>query len=84
MKRIQSLWFFIFEDEPEAGTGPGSFALPIFLVTFSLDLSRPPNNNFVLEQVARDTGSAFSLLIFSDFTHGAVGMWLISLEWVDK
>ena len=38
----------------------------------------------MLEQVARDTGSAFYLLIFSDFTHGAVGMWLISLEWVDK
>ena len=38
----------------------------------------------MLEQVARDTGSAFPLLIFSDFTPGAVEMWLISLEWVDK
>jgi len=54
------------------------------LVAFSLDLSRPPDNNIVLEQVDRDAGSASSLLIFSDFTHGVVGMWLISLEWADK
>lgn len=32
MKRIPSLRFFIFEDEHEAGTGPGSFALPLLLL----------------------------------------------------
>ncbi|MDR7664613.1 multidrug effflux MFS transporter [Methanosarcina sp. Z-7115] len=64
--------------------GPWSFALPMFLITFSLGLSRPPSNNLVLEQVDRDTGSASSLLIFSYFTLGAVGMWFISLEWADK
>ena len=64
--------------------GPWSFALPMFLITFSLGLSRPPSNNLVLEQVDRDAGSASSLLIFSYFTLGAVGMWFISLEWADK
>jgi len=64
--------------------GPWSFALPMFLITFSLGLSRPPSNNLVLEQVDRDAGSASSLLIFCYFTLGAVGMWFISLEWVDK
>ncbi|MPM49205.1 Bicyclomycin resistance protein [bioreactor metagenome] len=64
--------------------GPWSFALSMFLITFSLGLSRPPSNNLVLEQVDRDAGSASSLLIFSYFTLGAVGMWFISLEWADK
>lgn len=64
--------------------GPWSFALPMFLITFSLGLSRPPSNNLVLEQVDRDAGSASSLLIFCYFTLGAAGMWLISLEWADK
>jgi MFS transporter, DHA1 family, multidrug resistance protein len=64
--------------------GPWSFALPMFLITFSLGLSRPPSNNLVLEQVDRDTGSASSLLIFTYFTLGAAGMWFISFEWADK
>lgn len=64
--------------------GPWSFALPMFLITFSLGLSRPPSNNLVLEQVDRDAGSASSLMIFCYFTLGAVGMWFISLEWADK
>ncbi len=64
--------------------GPWSFALPMFMITFSLGLSRPPSNNLVLEQVDRDAGSASSLMIFSYFTLGAVGMWFISLEWGDK
>ncbi|AKB85257.1 multidrug effflux MFS transporter [Methanococcoides methylutens] len=63
---------------------PWGFALPMFLVTFSIGLSRPPSNNLVLEQVDKDVGSASSLLIFTYFTMGAVGMWLISLEWADK
>ncbi len=63
---------------------PWSFALPMFMITFSLGLSRPPSNNLVLEQVDRDVGSASSLLIFTYFTLGAVGMWLISLDWANK
>ncbi len=57
---------FIFDAGPEAGTDPGSFVLPTFLVMFSLDLSHLLDNNPVLEQVDKDAGSAFSLLIFSD------------------
>jgi DHA1 family bicyclomycin/chloramphenicol resistance-like MFS transporter len=64
--------------------GPWSFALSMFLITFSIGISRPPSNNLVLEQVDRDTGSASSLLIFTYFTLGAAGMWFISLEWADK
>lgn len=64
--------------------GPWNFALPMFLITFSIGLSRPPSNNLVLEQVNKDTGSASSLLIFTYFTLGAAGMWLISLDWTDK
>ncbi|HEY3362795.1 MAG TPA: multidrug effflux MFS transporter [Methanosarcina sp.] len=64
--------------------GPCSFALSMCMVSFSLGLSRPPSNNLVLEQVNGDTGSASSLLIFSYFMLGAVGMWFISLEWPDK
>jgi DHA1 family bicyclomycin/chloramphenicol resistance-like MFS transporter len=63
---------------------PWGFALPMFLVTFSIGLSRPPSNNLVLEQVDKDVGSASSLLIFTYFTMGALGMWLISLDWADK
>lgn len=64
--------------------GIWSFSLPMFLITFSMGLSRPPSNNLVLEQVETDVGSASSLLIFTLFMLGAVGMWLISLEWANK
>ena len=64
--------------------GPWSFALPMFMVSFSLGLSRPPSNHLVLEQVDRDIGSASSMLIFTYFAFGAVSMWFISLEWADK
>ncbi|WP_230629208.1 multidrug effflux MFS transporter [Methanosarcina barkeri] len=64
--------------------GPWSFALSMFMVSFSLGLSRPPSNNLALEQVDQDIGSASSLLIFTYFIFGAVSMWFISLEWADK
>ncbi len=63
---------------------PWHFALPMFLITFFIGLSRPPSNHLVLEQVDRDAGAASSLLIFTYFTLGSVGMWIISLEWADK
>lgn len=63
---------------------PWGFALPMFLITFSIGMSRPPSNNLVLEQVDKDVGSASSLLIFTYFTMGAAGMWLISRDWADK
>lgn len=64
--------------------GPWSFALPMALITYSIGISRPPSNHLVLEQVRKDAGAASSLLIFTYFTLGAVGMWLISQEWLSK
>jgi len=59
--------------------GPWSFALPMFMVSFSLGLSRPPSNNLALEQVDRDIGSASSLLIFTYFIFGA-GEYVVHLS----
>ncbi|MDW7732302.1 MAG: multidrug effflux MFS transporter [Methanolobus sp.] len=64
--------------------GPWSFAIPMAMITYSIGISRPPSNHLVLEQVHKDAGSASSLLIFTYFTLGAVGMWLVSQEWMDR
>ena len=64
--------------------GPWGLALPMAVISFSFGLSRPPSNNFVLEQVDRHAGAASSLLIFIYFMLGAFSMWLISLDWTDK
>ncbi len=64
--------------------GPWSFAIPMALVTYSIGISRPPSNHLVLEQVHKDAGAASSLLIFTYFTLGAVGMWLVSLDWMER
>ena len=64
--------------------GPWDLALPMFVISFSSGMSRPPSNNLVLEQVDRDAGTASSLLIFATMMSGAVAMWLISLNWRDK
>ncbi len=64
--------------------GPWSFAIPMALVTYSIGMSRPPSNHLVLEQVHKDAGSASSLLIFTYFTLGAVGMWLVSLDFMER
>lgn len=64
--------------------GPWAFALPMALVTYSIGISRPPSNHLVLEQVHKDAGAASSLLIFTYFTLGAVGMWLVSQEWMER
>lgn len=64
--------------------GPWSFAIPMAMITYSIGISRPPSNHLVLEQVRRDAGSASSLLIFTYFTLGAVGMWLVSQNWLER
>jgi DHA1 family bicyclomycin/chloramphenicol resistance-like MFS transporter len=64
--------------------GPWSFAIPMALITYSIGISRPPSNHLVLEQVHKDAGSASSLLIFTYFTLGAVGMWIVSQEWMER
>lgn len=63
---------------------PWSFALPMALITYSIGISRPPSNHLVLEQVHKDAGAASSLLIFTYFTLGAAGMWLVSQEWMER
>jgi DHA1 family bicyclomycin/chloramphenicol resistance-like MFS transporter len=64
--------------------GPWSFAIPMAMITYSIGISRPPSNHLVLEQVRKDAGSASSLLIFTYFSLGAVGMWVVSQEWIDR
>lgn len=64
--------------------GPWSFAIPMAMITYSIGISRPPSNHLVLEQVCKDAGSASSLLIFTYFTLGAVGMWIISQNWIER
>ena len=64
--------------------GPWTFALPMALITYSIGISRPPSNHLVLEQVNKDAGAASSLLIFTYFTLGALGMWLVSQEWMER
>jgi DHA1 family bicyclomycin/chloramphenicol resistance-like MFS transporter len=63
---------------------PWSFAIPMAMITYSIGISRPPSNHLVLEQVRKDAGSASSLLIFTYFTLGAVGMWMVSQDWMDR
>lgn len=62
-------------------TGPWDLALPMFVISFSLGLSRPPSHNLVLKQVQKGAGAASSMLMFAMMTSGAVAMWFISLGW---
>jgi DHA1 family bicyclomycin/chloramphenicol resistance-like MFS transporter len=64
--------------------GPWGMAIPMACMTFSLGLTRPPSNNFLLEQVSRDAGSAASLIMFTFFVGGAVATWFIALPWDNK
>jgi len=67
-----------------ARQSPWDLALPMFLISFSTGMSRPPSNNLVLQQVKQGAGAASSLLMFFIMTSGASAMWLISLDWPDK
>jgi DHA1 family bicyclomycin/chloramphenicol resistance-like MFS transporter len=67
-----------------ADLGPWGMALPMASLTLGLGLSRPPSNNFLLEQVRTDAGSAASLIMFTYFVGGATAMWFIALPWDNK
>jgi len=56
-----------------------SFAASMFAVSFCMGISRPLCNHMVLEQVHSDIGAASSLLTFSSFILGAIGMQMVSL-----
>jgi DHA1 family bicyclomycin/chloramphenicol resistance-like MFS transporter len=64
--------------------GPWWVALPMWLVSLCVGLSRPPSFNLVLEQVSGHTGSASSLISFATMMSGALAMSFISLDWIDK
>lgn len=70
------LWLFLGNND-----GPWDLALPVFVMSFSLGLSRPPSHNLVLKQVLKGAGAASSLLMFAMMTTGAAAMWFISLNW---
>ncbi|NLW82277.1 MAG: multidrug effflux MFS transporter [Desulfovibrionales bacterium] len=67
-----------------ANLGPWGMALPMGFLTMSLGISRPPSNNFLLEQVKSDAGSAASLIMFTMFVSGAAAVWFIALPWDNK
>lgn len=66
------------------GTTKILFALTMFLMTFSIGVSRPISNHMILETVDRDIGAASALLTFSYFIFGAIAMETISLDWGSK
>lgn len=61
-----------------------TFAAPMFLMTFSIGVSRPISNHMILETVDRDIGAASALLTFAYFILGAAAMELISFDWSSK
>ncbi|MBI9073764.1 MAG: multidrug effflux MFS transporter [Desulfatibacillum sp.] len=65
-------------------TSPWHLALPIWIIVFCFGVFRPACTNLALDQIHTDVGSASSLMVFAYSMLGAVGMWLISLEWPDK
>lgn len=54
------------------------FATSMFMVSLFMGMSRPLCNHMVLEQVHADIGAASSLLTFSTFILGSIGMQLVS------
>ncbi|NLV97958.1 MAG: multidrug effflux MFS transporter [Desulfovibrionales bacterium] len=67
-----------------ANMGPWGMAIPMAIFSMFGGISRPPSNNFLLEQVTIDAGSASSLIMFTYFVSGAIAMWLIALPWTKK
>jgi len=63
---------------------PLAFALPMFVYSLFLGMSRPISNHVILEQVNKDTGTAASLLTFFIFLCGGLAMEAISFDWPSK
>ncbi|MEZ0575658.1 Bcr/CflA family efflux MFS transporter [Halodesulfovibrio aestuarii] len=60
------------------------FAVTMFMMTFSMGVSRPVSNHMILETVDTDVGTASSLLTFTYFILGALAMQFISFDWASK
>ncbi len=58
--------------------------LPMFIISFFIGLSRPSATNKALGQVEGGAGSASAFLVFFGYILGALGMWLISFNYVNK
>lgn len=67
-----------------SGTTPWQMALPMAFISFCLGVSRPLANSLVLDQVETDVGAASSLMMFTYFAFGSLGLWVISQPWQDK
>lgn len=65
-------------------TSPLRFALPMLIATIATSMMRPPSANLLLSQQEGDTGSAAALINFMALFMGGVGMFLISLETIDR
>ncbi len=66
------------------GLKPWLFAATIMPATVASSCVRPPGTNLMLEQQQRDAGSASSLIGWSGFLLGSIGMSIISLNWSDR
>jgi DHA1 family bicyclomycin/chloramphenicol resistance-like MFS transporter len=64
--------------------GPKAVAIAMACMTMSSGVTRPPSNHFLLEQVQRDAGSTASIIMFTGFICGALGVRLIGLPWPNK
>lgn len=73
------VWVMVFGD-----LSPYMFAGGVALVTVSSTIMRPPGANLILEQHDGDTGSVSSLINFAAMVLGSIGMFLISLDWLDQ
>ena len=63
---------------------PWGLALPMFTISLFIGFSRPSSTHLALEQITENAGMASSLLVFTFFLFGALGMWVIAWDWTDK
>jgi DHA1 family bicyclomycin/chloramphenicol resistance-like MFS transporter len=66
-----------------AGT-PAAFAVPMFVMSFFLGMSRPLANHMTLEQVHTDVGAASAVMTFTMFLVAGLAMQAVSLELVPR
>jgi MFS transporter, DHA1 family, multidrug resistance protein len=64
-------------------SGPWVFALCLLPASIAGVSLRPPGVNLMLEQQNSDTGSAASLIASVSLVMGSLGMYIISLNWLD-
>ncbi len=63
---------------------PVAFAVPMFVMSFFLGMSRPLANHMTLEQVSTDVGAASAVMTFTMFLVAGLAMQAVSLELVPR